>query len=52
MEPSNFDDTERYLANGIAMFEATDDELLPLRAIGIQVEGSPLEKGDDQFVHV
>lgn len=27
----------RYLAKGIALFEATDDNLLPIRPIGIQV---------------
>lgn len=31
--------TPRYLAKGIALFEATDDELLPLKPIGIQVLG-------------
>ncbi|CAM9888708.1 unnamed protein product [Scytosiphon promiscuus] len=42
LESSNYDDTARYLAPGIALFEATDDELLPLRAIGIQ-----LDQGND-----
>ncbi len=38
METSPLDEnTPRYLAKGIALFEATDDELLPLRPIGIQV---------------
>lgn len=31
------ENTPKYLAKGIALFEMTDDELLPIRVIGIQV---------------
>eukprot|EP00903_Cladosiphon_okamuranus_P014800 g13709.t1 len=31
------DGTRKYLAKGIALFEMTDDELLPIRVIGIQL---------------
>lgn len=31
------ENTPRYLSKGIALFEATEDELLPIRVIGIQV---------------
>lgn len=39
-ETSIDEDTPKYLAKGIALFEATDDELLPIRPIGIQVTGT------------
>lgn len=38
METDKLDDTyQRYLAPGIALFEVVDDDLLPLRPLGIQV---------------
>lgn len=38
MKTTKLDETfDRYLATGIALFEVVDDELLPLRPLGIQV---------------
>lgn len=33
------EDVPRYLAKGIALFEVIDDDLLPIKPLGIQVTG-------------
>lgn len=39
LEPDSFEGTtDRYLTPCVALFEAVDDELLPLKPIGIQVK--------------
>lgn len=40
MEASPIEDVPRYLAKSVALFEAIDDDLLPLKPIGIQVCGA------------
>lgn len=39
MEATPVDGWQRYLTPSIALFEVVDDDLLPIRPIGIQVAG-------------
>lgn len=41
METSPLEGIPRYLAPSVALFEAVDDELLPLKPLGIQVRQRP-----------
>lgn len=52
METGKLDETiDRYLAPSIALFEAIDDELMPIKPIGIQLsqgeEATPIFTPDD-----
>lgn len=50
MPAAPVDDVPRYLAPSVALFEATDDELLPLKPVGIQVQFGDATNGSCSWV--
>lgn len=45
MPATPVENVPRYLAKSVALFEATDDDLLPLKPVGIQVNDADRTSG-------